>query len=94
MPVSFEYLDLILIIRRNERLPFVPPADYWKGTPMKRDQIFRHVPLAHLGAEGQLSEKVIVRAHDLQVQSFSIVCGSIEISAGIMKTRIVKTDPD
>jgi hypothetical protein len=25
------------------------------------------VPLAHLGAEGQLSEKVIVRAHDLQV---------------------------
>jgi hypothetical protein len=80
VPVLFEYLDLILIIRRNERLPFVPPADYWKDTPMK--------------PEGQLSEKVIVRAHDLQVQSFSIVCGSIEIFAGVMKTQIVKTDLD
>jgi hypothetical protein len=47
-------------------LPFVPPGDYWKDTPTKREQVFRHVPLAHLGAEGQLSEKVIVRAHDLQ----------------------------
>jgi hypothetical protein len=61
-----------IIIRRHERLPFVPPADYWKDTPMKRDQVFRHVPLAHLGAEGQLSEKVIVRAHDLQVQEPNI----------------------
>jgi hypothetical protein len=50
----------------------VPPGDYWKDTPTKREQVFRHVPLAHLGAEGQLSEKVIVRAHDLQVRTESL----------------------
>ena len=59
--------DKNLFCYRNERLPFVPPENYWKDTPTKREQVFRHVPLAHLGAEGQLSEKVIVRAHDLQV---------------------------
>jgi len=52
---------------RNERMPFVEPKDYWPDIPTKREQVFRHIQLAHLGAEGQLKESVIVRAHDLQV---------------------------
>jgi hypothetical protein len=52
---------------RWEREPFVEPREYWSETPLKRDQVFRHLQLAHLGAEGQIRENVIVRMHDTQL---------------------------
>lgn len=48
-------------------MPFVEPEAYYKDVPTKREQIFRHIQLAHLGAEGQIKESVIVRANDRQV---------------------------
>ena len=49
---------------RWERLPMVPPRKYWKKVPKKRDDIFRHLHLAHYGAEGMVNEATLVRLHD------------------------------
>lgn len=52
---------------RTDRMPFVEPKEYWAQMPLKREQIYRHVQLAHLGAEGQVKESVIVKMHDASV---------------------------
>jgi len=49
--------------RFDLRLPLCPPADYWSRLPQKR-ALYRHLPLAHLGLEGQISEKVVLAMHD------------------------------
>ena len=64
---------------RDERMPFVEPEAYYKDVPTKREQIFRHIQLAHLGAEGQIKESVIVRAHDRQVSFWNEWFSSIVI---------------
>ena len=52
---------------RFSRLPLAPPRKYWKQVPKRRANIFRHFPLAHYGAEGQMAETTFVRMHDRQV---------------------------
>jgi hypothetical protein len=52
---------------RFSRQPLAVPKKYWKDVPQKRGEIFRHFPLAHYGAEGQVNEATIVKMHDRQV---------------------------
>jgi len=52
--------------RFNLRMPICPPKKYWHKVPKKRD-VFRHLPLGHLGLEGQVSEATVVRMHDRRV---------------------------
>lgn len=49
---------------RWERLPAVDPAKYCRKWPVKREPIFRHIPLQHYGIEGQVAEGTIVRMHN------------------------------
>ena len=49
---------------RWERLPMSTPRKYWKKVPKKREDIFRHLHLAHYGAEGLVNEATLVRLHD------------------------------
>jgi len=49
---------------RWERLPMSTPKKYWKKVPKRRDDIFRHLHLAHYGAEGLINEATLVRLHD------------------------------
>jgi len=44
-------------------LPLSAPKKYWEKMPHKR-AIYRHLPLAHLGLENSVSEKVVVAMHD------------------------------
>ena len=37
---------------------------YWHLLPIKRSHTYRRLALEHAGAEGKISECVIVRAHD------------------------------
>ncbi len=46
------------------RLPLAEPEIYWKLVPMKREPVFRGIPLVHVGAENQVNELAIVRMHD------------------------------
>ena len=52
---------------RWERLPMALPRKYWKRVPKKRDEIFRHIQLAHYGADGLVNEATLVKLHDRQV---------------------------
>ena len=51
--------------------------DHWKRVPLKRKEMFRHLPLEQDGADGQVNENVITRAHDrslpLRLRMFSKV---------------------
>ena len=49
------------------RLPMAAPDKYWRKVPRAHDQRFRHLQLAHYGAESQINEKVILSLHDRQV---------------------------
>jgi hypothetical protein len=53
------------------RLPLAPPDKYWKDVPRAHEQRFRHVQLAHYGAESQVNEKVVLSLHDRQVMDFT-----------------------
>ena len=52
--------------RFNLRMPICAPKKYWHKVPKKRE-VFRHLPLGHLGLEGQVSEATVVRMHDRRV---------------------------
>ena len=52
---------------RWERLPMAEPKKYWRRVPKKRDEIFRHLHLAHYGADGLINEATLVKLHDRQV---------------------------
>jgi hypothetical protein len=47
-------------------LPRVDPKVYWSQVPGAADEIYRHVPLEHLGVEG-VQEQTIVRMHNRRV---------------------------
>jgi len=49
---------------RFERAPVVDKKRYWHLLPIKRSHTYRRLALEHGGAEGKVSECVIVRAHD------------------------------
>jgi hypothetical protein len=49
------------------RMPLAQPKKYYKQVPKRRQEIFRHFPLEHYGADNQVTEQVIVRMHDRQV---------------------------
>ena len=49
---------------RFQRLPVVERKKWWHLVPVKRTHTFRRLALVHAGAEGKVSECVIVRAHD------------------------------
>jgi len=46
------------------RLPVIDPEDYWARVPLKRDQIFRNVPLTHCNGSTVINELALVRLHD------------------------------
>ena len=52
--------------RFNLRMPICAPKKYWHKVPKKRE-VYRHLPLGHLGLEGQVSEATVVRMHDRRV---------------------------
>ena len=49
---------------RFERAPVVERKKFWHLMPVKRSHTFRRLALQHGGADGKVSECVIVRAHD------------------------------
>lgn len=49
---------------RFDRTPPVEPRKYYKRWPVKREPIYRHIPLQHFGIEGQVVEATIVRMHN------------------------------
>ena len=51
---------------RFESLPRVAPAKYWKHVPTGRSEVYRHLPLQHLGVEG-VAESTIVKLHNRKV---------------------------
>jgi hypothetical protein len=51
---------------RFEGQPRLEPAKYWQLVPTTRSEIFRHLPLKHLGIEG-VPETAIVKMHNRKV---------------------------
>ena len=51
---------------RFESLPRVEPAKYWKKVPTSKTEIFRHLPLQHLGVTG-VAETTVVKLHNRKV---------------------------
>ena len=49
---------------RFERGPMAEEDTYWTKIPLKRKETYRHLPLEQDGADGQVNENVITRAHD------------------------------
>ena len=60
---------------RFERGPMAEEETFWKRMPLKRKETYRHLPLEQDGADGQINENVITRAHDrslpLRLRMFS-----------------------
>jgi len=54
---------LLLQSRFDLGLPLCPPKKYWHKMPHKRPT-FRHIPIGHLGLEGQVGEKTVLTMHD------------------------------
>ena len=46
------------------RLPVGEPEDYWKLVPLRREPVFRDVPLRHCNGNVVINELAIVRMHD------------------------------
>jgi hypothetical protein len=46
------------------RLPVAEPEDFWHMMPLKREPIFRNIPLKHCGAENLVNELTVIRMHD------------------------------
>ena len=46
------------------RLPIVDPVEYWKLVPVRREPVFRNIPLKHYGCESVVNELVVVRMHN------------------------------
>jgi hypothetical protein len=47
-------------------LPRVDPSKYWEKVPTCRQEVYRHLPLRHLGLEG-INEQTIVKMHNRKV---------------------------
>ena len=46
------------------RLPVAEPEDWWKRVPVKREPVYRNIPLKHCGCESIVNELVVVRMHN------------------------------
>jgi hypothetical protein len=53
---------------RWNRLPLVPPKEYYKKTPKKRNAVIRNFPTEHYGITGQVSEATIGQMHNRSVK--------------------------
>jgi hypothetical protein len=51
---------------RWESLPRVEPSLYWQQVPTAKEEIYRHLPLQHIGVEA-VPELTIVKLHDRKV---------------------------
>lgn len=51
---------------RFESMPRVDPKEYWDLVPTNRPEIFRHMPLQHLGID-DMPESTVVKMHDRKV---------------------------
>ena len=58
--------DRVLHPARFLSLPRSEPARYWDKVPTGQQEIYRHLPLQHLGVEG-VPEATIVKLHDRRV---------------------------
>ena len=74
----YEYSILIIIDQsgscRFERPPITEPKDWWHKMPVAHKNVYKRIPLDHVGAENAVSEHTIARAHDraapLQLRMF------------------------
>jgi len=59
---------------RFERPPITEPKDWWHKMPVAHKNVYKRIPLDHVGAENAISEHTIARAHDraapLQLKMF------------------------
>ncbi len=59
---------------RFERPPTTEPKEWWHKMVVQRKNVYRRLPLDHVGAENCISEHTIVRCHDrsmpLQLKMF------------------------
>lgn len=46
------------------RMPIVDPVEYWRRIPLKREPIYRNIPLKHCNGNVVVNELAIVRMHD------------------------------
>ena len=46
------------------RMPIVDPEDYWKKMPVRREPVFRNVPISHCNGNTVVNEIAIARMHD------------------------------
>jgi hypothetical protein len=49
---------------RFERPPIAEPKEWWHRMAVQRKNVYRRLPLEHVGAENCISEHTILRAHD------------------------------
>jgi hypothetical protein len=47
-------------------MPVVDPAKYWRSVPVSWQEVYRHLPLQHVGAEG-VPEATVVKMHNRRV---------------------------
>jgi hypothetical protein len=59
---------------RFERTPITEPKEWWHKMPVAHKNVYKRLPLDHVGAENAISEHTIARAHDraapLQLKMF------------------------
>lgn len=59
------------------RQPLVPPEDFYRKTPKKRDVVIRNFPSEHLGITGQVPDAVLGHMHNRSVKvSLASFCKS------------------
>lgn len=46
------------------RMPITDPAEYWRKIPVKREPVYRNIPLRHCNGNVVINELAIVRMHD------------------------------
>ncbi len=66
--------DLWFYTCRFERPPITEPKEWWHKMPVAHKNVYKRLPLDHVGAENAISEHTIARAHDraapLQLKMF------------------------
>jgi hypothetical protein len=49
---------------RWNRQPLIPPEDFYKKVPKKRETVIRNFPMDHLGVAGQVPDTVVGHMHN------------------------------
>ena len=50
------------------RLPVSEPDAWWRRVPVRREPVFRNIPLKHSGCESIVNELVVVRMHNRYIE--------------------------